>query len=508
MFKPIDNFLNRITMYRLLLYYLIALLVVGLWFAQIGHFGFGPARLIISSGILVGACYVANLVFGRLFSTPTNSESSIISGLILALIITPSLSAAGITFALSASVIAMASKYLLTIRKVHLFNPAAVGVFLAALFSQISASWWIATPKMLPFVIIGGLLVVRKIQRSQMVGIFLVTALLATVIYTHIGGENVHDYLHNVLLSSALFFMAFVMLTEPMTSPSTLSKQRIYAVAAGLLFPPQVHLASLYTTPQLDLILVNVLAYLIGPKLKILPKLIDKHNLTDNVSEFIFAPDRNFNFRAGQYMEWTLPHTKSDSRGNRRYFTIASSPTEKNLHLTVKFYPNGSSFKKKLLSLSPGQKIALSAAQLGGDFTLPEDPNQKLVFIAGGIGVTPYRSMVQYLIDTNQKRSVSVLYAVNNQTDLVYKSVFEQARQRLGINTTYLLTNPVTTALPEHYLSGQITPELISQQIPDYKDRFYYISGPHMMVEATETSLRQAGVSSSKIKLDFFPGYA
>ncbi|TGV95790.1 FAD-dependent oxidoreductase, partial [Mesorhizobium sp. M2E.F.Ca.ET.154.01.1.1] len=116
---------------------------------------------------------------------------------------------------------------------------------------------------------------------------------------------------------------------------------------------------------------------------------------------------RKLAFQAGQYLEWTLGLDRSDNRGNRRYFTVASSPTEQSVRLGVKFYPKSSAFKQALGTMRPGGTI--HAAQLAGDFTLPSDPKIKIAFLAGGIGITPFRSMLQYLIDRNESRPIVVL---------------------------------------------------------------------------------------------------
>src|SRR5260370_1410080 len=120
-------------------------------------------------------------------------------------------------------------------------------------------------------------------------------------------------------------------------------------------------------------------------------------------------------------MEFTLAHPHSDSRGNRRYFTLASSPTENLVHLGIRFYDQGSSFKQAMFQMNG--KTQFVAAQIAGDFTLPTDPSQKLVFIAGGIGITPFRSMLKYLLDTHQRRDIVMFYANRRVDEIVYKDV-------------------------------------------------------------------------------------
>src|SRR5665213_3089003 len=203
------------------------------------------------------------------------------------------------------------------------------------------------------------------------------------------------------------------MLTEPLTSPPTAKKQTWYGAIVGFLLPPQAHFLSFYTTPELALVIGNAFSYLISPKTKLFPILRQKVKIAADTVDFIFNPGQKFAYEPGQYLEWTLQHEKTDSRGSRRYFTLASSPTEPDLIIGVKFYEDGSSFKKALLDASADTFIV--ASQLAGDFVMPKDPTKQLVFIAGGIGVTPFRSMVKYLLDKNDTRKVTLLYSARTE---------------------------------------------------------------------------------------------
>lgn len=269
MFRAIDNLLDHITMYRLLLYYLIILVLVAMGFSAFGTLHFSSLAIAETTSILVIACYIVNKTLAFIFSAPTNVESVYITALILALIITPlpNHQLVNLTFLLAAAGLAMASKYTLSINRKHIFNPAAIAVALTAIGPHQSASWWIGTTAMLPFVVIGGMLLVRKIRRGRMVLTFFACTLLATVIYSLIARNNVYTALHNTVFSSAMFFLGFVMLSEPLTTPPTVGKRRWYATIVGLLFPPQVHILRLYSTPELALIGGNIFSYLVSPKI-------------------------------------------------------------------------------------------------------------------------------------------------------------------------------------------------------------------------------------------------
>jgi ferredoxin-NADP reductase/Na+-translocating ferredoxin:NAD+ oxidoreductase RnfD subunit len=509
MLNFIDNLLNRITMYRLLLYYLIALVLIAFGMSLAGVLHFSAAALATSTIILVVTCWLVNWILAAIFEAPTNVNSSYITALILDLIIAPFTShqILNITFLLAAAGLAMTSKYILTIRKKHIFNPAAIAVALTALGPRQSASWWVGTTALLPFVLIGGILLVRKLHRGRMVTTFFASTLVATVIYNLLAGDNVFTALHNTLFTSAMFFLGFVMLTEPLTTPPTAKKQNWYAALTGLLFPPQFHVLSLYSTPELALVAGNAFSYIISPKAKLFPVLKQKLRLTPDSVDFVFSPNyKQFSYTPGQYMEWTLPHDGPDNRGNRRYFTLASSPTEPDVRIGVKFYERSSSYKTALLAATRQTQIV--ASQISGDFVLPKDPKQKLVFIAGGIGVTPYRSMIKYLVDNQEKRTITMLYSARTAEDFAYKDVFEQARDELGINTVYAVTDGRAQLDDHHSRLGRINADMIKQVVPDYQERTFYISGTQSMVAAMRDTLSRLGIPKHQVKVDYFSGYA
>ena len=146
------------------------------------------------------------------------------------------------------------------------------------------------------------------------------------------------------------------------------------------------------------------------------------------------------------------------------------------------------------------------ATQLAGDFVLPRDPRQKCVFIAGGIGITPFRSMIKYLLDIRQRRSIILFYSVKTVDEIVYKDIFDQAVKELGIKIVYSVTD--TKNLPAYWTgkTGRITLEMLKAEIPDYRKCEFYISGPDAMVDTFKENLNKLGIKGSQIKLDYFAG--
>lgn len=507
--RTIDNFLNKISMYRLVLYELIVLLFAA---GVLGFFGilpYAPVNLAFSVTYIIVVAWIVNKIFAYVFEAPSNPESTYITALILALIITPAgpfLDTNFLSLAGSAAALASASKYIFAIQKKHIFNPAALSVAITAILLQQSTSWWVGTLPMLPFVLAGGFLVARKIHRFDLVLGFLVSAFASIVGLKIYGGGSLTVAVLNGLLNSPIFFLATVMLTEPITTPPSRWLRISYGAFVGFLFSPMVHLGPVYFTPELALLVGNIFSYVVSPKQKLVLRLAGKNQLSPDVYEFVFSTDKNVEFKPGQYMEWTLAHDEPDTRGIRRYFTLASSPSEKGVRLGVKFYSDGSSFKKHLLEMREGDTVV--ASQRAGDFVLPKDKKKKLAFIAGGIGITPFRSMIKYLLDKREQRSMVLLYSNKTLADTAYKSLFDEAGPKIGLKTVYAYTEKGTAPEGQHGVTGKLDAQIIAREVPDYKERIFYLSGPHGMVVAFNDTLRGMGVKERMIKRDYFPGFA
>ena len=494
----IDNFLNKITMYRLVFYYLLALLVIAAIFSAFGILPYNPISLTISTLILVAACWMTNKIFAKILRVPANVESVYITAFILALIIPPltlkPFDIGGFWFLIAAAVFAMASKYILAIYKKHIFNPAAFAVVLTGFVLGQYASWWIGgNLAMLAFVLIGGLLVARKIQRFDLVLTFFAAAIISILVLNN--GFDPLTTIEKTFTHTCLLFFGFVMITEPLTTPPTRALRIIYGAIVGILFAPGIHIGQLYFSPEIALVTGNIFSYAVSPKKKYAMKLKSKEQIGEDIYNFTFDV-KKMNFAPGQYMEFTLAAQGSDSRGNRRYFTVASSPTENNLQLSVKFYEKSSTFKKHMLELQPGDRMM--GGQLAGDFTLPKDKNKKLVFIAGGIGITPFRSMIKYLSDSGEKRDIILLYSNRHASEIAYREIFDEAARTIGLKTIYVTTDT----------GPKIDKKMITEEIPDFEERMFYISGTRGMVIGLKRILHESGIHQNHVKVDFFPGFA
>jgi len=158
-----------------------------------------------------------------------------------------------------------------------------------------------------------------------------------------------------------------------------------------------------------------------------------------------------------------------------------------------------------MLDMSTGDEIV--ASQLAGDFVLPKDPRQKCVLIAGGVGVTPFRSMIKYLLDSHQRRPITLLYANKSVDDILYKDIFDRAEHELGIRTIYTVTDSDHLPVSWSGQIGRINPKMIKSLIPDYRRCIFYISGPKGMVDSFKESLNLMRIHNSQIKTDFSPAW-
>lgn len=209
----------------------------------------------------------------------------------------------------------------------------------------------------------------------------------------------------------------------------------------------------------------------------------------DHIYTFYFAPADKPHYTAGQFTELRVPHDNRDSRGDKRWYTLSSSPTEDLLAITTKFAAeNGSSFKAALQQLKPGMELDMASPM--GDFVLPKDPSIPLTFVAGGIGSTPFRSMVRYVSDSREKRDITVIYGARTKEEVAFQDTFKV----LGDKFKPLVGQPLTA-------------ETILAAGNPGDNGYIYLSGPEPMIEALQKDLRAGGFDKRRIQTDFFPGY-
>lgn len=221
-------------------------------------------------------------------------------------------------------------------------------------------------------------------------------------------------------------------------------------------------------------------------------RLSRKHIEAADTVTFVFETKEPVAWKAGQYGIYRLEHQSPDDRKDRRFFTVAAPPFEGTPQITTRITEKSSSFKKALNALPIGGEIEL--IKTGGDFVMT-DPITNHLMIAGGIGITPYHSIIRQLDHEARPINITLLYA-NRTDDFVFKEVLDNIAGRHANFTIKYIVEP-----------RRIDNQAIENAAAGLSDPNYWISGPEPMVKAIDKCLAELGITKEKIQTDFFPGY-
>lgn len=496
----LDQLLNRVSMYRLLSVALSALLGVALCLALFGLLPHSPLAMIASASVLILSAYGFNVLFGWLFGIKTHDESSYITALILFFLFNPSLEIAELSSLALVAMMAMGSKYVLAIRGRHIFNPAAIGAVIISLVGINYATWWVATPLLLPATLLFAFLILYKTRRLQLGLVFLGIAVPLIAVSSVLSGQTLLEAIMLLPSWPLLFFVGF-MLSEPLTLPPRRWQRYTVGAIVAVLFALPIDVGSVSSTPAIALVIGNMVAYLLARRRHIQLTFKERRRLSTSSYEYVFDTKRPVNHIAGQYMEITVPHAHKDGRGIRRIFSIVNAPDDTTIRFGIKMYDRPSSFKKTLQQLEAGAIV--DATSIGGDFILPKSSATPLLFIAGGIGITPFISHLLYLKRQDEHRDIVLIYSVSTIDDLAYVDSIKDSGIRVVVVTESNIRLPVAAWI--HHNAQYLTKEDFVMYIPDVSRRSVYVSGPPQMVDATKSLLKRIGAKS--ITCDYFTGY-
>ncbi len=491
--KHLNKFLHQLSMYRLVSYGLVILAALAVLFAATDVLQFNPLTMLTALAVLVLSCLIINHISAKLFTAAMNLESWLITALILFFALPQPSQPSQYGWLVLAAAIAMASKYVLTAYRHPIFNPAAIGLVMVGLIGSYYASWWVATgPLIIPTAILG-LLIIHKLHRWQLFGVY---AMLSSTIILFSGLAQsipLDQLVKLVLWSSPLVFVGTIMLTEPATLPVGRGLQLSMAGLVAIIASTSWSVGPLANSPEIALVIANGLFFIVQPRHQVNLIYKSKQLIANQVYEFIFEPSARLSFKPGQYMGLTLDHLVFDPKGNRRTFSIASAPGQPEIRIGIKIPELPSLFKQSLMKLEAGQIV--SANNIAGQFTL--DNTEALIWVAGGIGITPFISMIRSLLESDpaQLKSITLVYQVSTTQDVAYQDVLQQAHQA-GLNITMLYSSQ------SQFLDSQTIAGL-----PFSTSSHWYLSGPPAMVDNYKQLLKQAHIPSSRIKTDYFSGY-
>lgn len=222
---------------------------------------------------------------------------------------------------------------------------------------------------------------------------------------------------------------------------------------------------------------------------------------------FAFYFDRtkeNLDFIAGQYIRIMLPIEHPDERGTSRFFSLTTSPLQKE-YIRIVTRIGKSSFKQEFANLIPGTMVRFFGPV--GRFTLDEENPQVLVFLAGGIGITPFLSIAAYVIEEKLPFHITLLASFSTTKDLIYYKELIDLTKGSSIKVIYTVTQPEESKTKWEGETGRVSKEMIEKYVPDTKNAVYYIAGPPAMVDAMVTMVEEMGIMKDAIRKESFTGY-
>jgi glycine betaine catabolism B len=488
------------SMYRVVTSVLVVIIVAAAALSAMGLVGFSPGGILVTAVAAIAGTILGSAIGRVIVKNPLHLESSIITGLLIASIVPPTLDPIDIIGATSAGLLAGISKFLIAPSGRHILNPAATGVSIAVVFGVTFSFWWVATPPLAPLVILGGLLVAYRAGVMKTVAVFVAVAFIALGARLVISGEPFDVSVWLMVTSYPVLFLGLFMLTEPLTLPTRQWQHYVVAtvVGIGVALPFSIPFSdnfTLYSSPELALVVGNVVAWGLVASSRSRRaagfSVVGTSPLSETVTEFTLSLSTPLRLQPGQWVELHLPHRGGDRRGSRRVFSITSSVAESTgdtpvVRIATRKSDPGSSFKDALFANSQARRGRIT--QVGGDF-LPPVGDRPTICVAGGIGITPFVSWIRSQNPTpDTPMNVWLVVVTKRPGELLYPE--------LG-------TLPGVTLLAIDHLD-QLGNALrdIDKDIPDCH---VAISGSPGFVASAKKAVGELG--SRRVLLDRFIGY-
>ncbi len=228
-----------------------------------------------------------------------------------------------------------------------------------------------------------------------------------------------------------------------------------------------------------------------------------KTDICPGIKSFFFRPTESFEYKAGQYSLFSFEH---DSKEYSKPFTISNSPTRENIEMTTIL--SGSDYKNALDSLEKGHIVNIKGPL--GSFTLDALKEEYVCFLAGGVGITPVKSILEYAADESRTLKGCLFYSNRTPDRIAFAEELDGFADKLS---GFRIINTLTSLSPEEEQSwtgerGYIDEEMIKRNFPRYSDSRFYIVGPPAFNGAMKKMLSEnLGVSGELITLENFAGY-
>lgn len=233
--------------------------------------------------------------------------------------------------------------------------------------------------------------------------------------------------------------------------------------------------------------------------------LLRREAVAERTAAIYFEKPADFKFQAGQNALFTIVGlSTADAKGPRRTFSIASAPHEPDIMIATRM--RDTAFKRALATAAPGTRVRIDGPS--GLMVLHDDAARPAVFLAGGIGVTPFVSMLRDAATRRLPHRITLFYSNRRPEDAAF---LDELRALAQSHATIRLVATVTQAEKSRQAwsgeTGQIRPEMLKRHLPDLRSPIYYSAGPHGLTMAMELMLADLGVSEDDMRSEEFYGY-
>jgi ferredoxin-NADP reductase len=230
-----------------------------------------------------------------------------------------------------------------------------------------------------------------------------------------------------------------------------------------------------------------------------------KEVVAEDTMAFYFEKPAGFQFTPGQYSDFTLINPpETDAEGNIRSFTIASAPHEEDLMIATRM--RDTAFKRVLKSMAVGAQITMAGPQ--GSFALRADSPRSSILLAGGIGITPFRSMALDASTSRHAHRLLLLYSNRRPEDAAFLHELQAlAAKNKNFALVATMTEIEKSKRKWEGKTGYIDKQMLSEYASDLKTAICYLAGPPAMVSSIGKALSDAGVGKDAIQAEEFSGY-
>jgi len=239
--------------------------------------------------------------------------------------------------------------------------------------------------------------------------------------------------------------------------------------------------------------------------MSILTRLKKRTEVAEGTMAFYFERPTGFDFVAGQFMDLTLINPpETDDEGNTRSFSIASAPYEDDLMIATRM--RSTAFKRVLKNLAFGSEIQIEGPF--GNLVLDKDSARPAVFLTGGIGITPFRSIVLQSTKERSPHHLSMFYSNRRPEDAAFlDELIKLQIENRNFRLVTTMTNAADSRLPWEGERGFVDKQMLSKYLGELAGHIYYIAGPPAMVNAMTKLLSDAGLKAAEIRSEEFIGY-